>query len=92
MPKYRVTINYAVYTTEIHEIEFSEGDEEDAAALADFLDEDTDPSEFTCDTTLKERIEGDCVDGTWNTHIEEINPLDRIVTALVESDKQELPE
>ena len=83
MPKFKVTITYAIYMTEVHEVEF---DEDEMEALEEF--HDGCPSEYTSDDTLKEKTEGDCLDGSWETKVEEINVLDRIVDALVEAEKE----
>ena len=82
MPKFRVTINYSIQMTEIHEVEFGS---EETEELAEFHDGCAD--DYCGEHTLLGKIEGDCVNGSWNTHIEEINPLDQIVAALEESDK-----
>ena len=85
MPKFRVTINYSINMTEIHEVEFDPSDPHEVEALEQFHEEC--PGEFCGEDTLKEKIEGDCLSGSWNTNVEEINALDQIVDALVEADK-----
>lgn len=84
MPKFRVTINYQIQMTEIYEVDFDTSSPEGVEDLAGFLDENECPSEYCFGNSemLKEKLEGDCVEGSWNTHVEEINVLDQIVESL----------
>jgi len=84
MPKYRVTINYAIYRTEVYEI-----DTQDLAdahgtpwSVSDQEDLENSPWDFCCDENQVEDINGDVLDGTVEQTIEEIPLLDRIVRAL----------
>jgi len=76
MPKFKVTQKYAIWITEVHEIEINTPEE------WDILNEDG-PMEFTSGETLIEKTEGDCVEGTWDDgKLEEIGVLDQILEAV----------
>ena len=75
MPKFRVTINYSIAMTEIHDIEV-----DDPEQLEEFRDGQY--WDFTSEDTLVEKVEGDCLDHSLNYHVEEINVLDQIVEAI----------
>lgn len=77
MPKFRVTINYSIAMTEIHDIEV-----DDPEQLEEFRDGQY--WDFTSEDTLVEKVEGDCLDNSLNYHVEEINVLDQIVEAIDE--------
>jgi len=72
--KIKVTLKYAIWVYETHEVEV-EGDED-----IEILNEDG-PCEFTSDMTRVEKVEGDCLNGTWEESWEEITVLDQIVEA-----------
>jgi|19_taG_2_1085344.scaffolds.fasta_scaffold286912_2 hypothetical protein len=77
MPKFRVTVNYSIAMTEIHDIEV-----DDPEQLEEFRDGQY--WDFTSEDTLVEKVEGDCLDNSLNYHVEEINVLDQIVEAIDE--------
>jgi hypothetical protein len=73
----RITQKYAIWIHETHEVDI-DGQEE-----IDFLNEEQDNAqEFTCTETLIEKVEGDCVNGTWDVSWKEVPVLDQIVEAL----------
>jgi len=75
--KIRVTLKYAIWIHETHEVEV-DGDEDLAV-----LHEDG-PCEFTSIESQTDKVEGDCLNGTWEESWEEISALDQIVEALVD--------
>jgi len=75
--KIRITQKYTIHITEVHEVEVEDQEE------INFLHEEQDnATEFTHEDTLIEKIEGDCVSGSWEVTWEEINALDQIVEAI----------
>jgi len=73
----RITQKYTIHIIETHEVDVEEQEE------IDYLHEEQDnASEFTCEETLIEKIEGDCVDGSWDVTWKEVPVLDQIVEAL----------
>ena len=89
MPKFRVTQRYAIWITETHEVDIDLEDYDSVEDMeADIKEINEDPVEFTHTGTLKEKVEGDCVNDSWETTVEEINVLDQIVDALVEAEKE----
>jgi len=71
--KFRVTVDYFITITEIHEVEV------DADEITNFRES---PYDYYTDDTLKQKYEGDILDGSFREHIEEINVLDQIVEAV----------
>jgi hypothetical protein len=86
MPKYRVTINYAMFKTEVYEIDTQELADEHGTPWNERDQEDLEdsPWDFCCDENQVEVIDGDVLEGSVEQTIEEIPLLDRIVEAINE--------
>ena len=85
MPKYKVTVSYAVWKHEEYEIDtekLSEGSEDGPWNEEDQAQLEESPYDFCDESNLTFEEEGDCVDDSWDVTMEEIPVLDQIVEAV----------